>query len=318
MKFECSNQKVKDWFIKAQFPKRTNGLKLLRQMVKYNAACGNGQVLKSRNRSGEWVGLERLLPTEMQLVESFNKETGYLEPDYIQTRMVGGSQVKKYHKNEDVIHFLEETHKSEAWGLSSVPVAINTEILGEIKKFDYNNFKNGLMIDYIIIVEGGSIKDDDILDENGDPIEKDGKNLSVVDVLNEQLKLAKGNELSHSTILLESGEQNVKIRLERLRQEVKDGGFQNLKKDLREGIFAYHRVPPRVVSMLVQGQLGGDNNSDLTLFYENKVKPIQWDMAVLLADEFNREFSWNVSPDEFDFGDLTEAFLSENEKFFEK
>jgi hypothetical protein len=312
MKFSCKNAKVQKWFEDAQFPKRTNSLKLLRQLVKYYVSCGNGLLLKSRDREGKWVGFERLLPSELAIAEATNATTGYLEPNYIQVR----NNKKKLHLNKDVIHFLEETHLSEVWGVSCIAIAINIEILNEIKKFDHNNFKNGLLIDYFIIVEGGSIQENEVLDEEGNLVEKNGKPVSAYDVIEEAISLAKGNTNSHSSILLESQDKDVRIRLERMRQEVKDGGFLKLKKDLREGIFAYHRVPARIVSQLIPSQLGGDNNSDLTLFYENKIKPIQTDVAQILASEFNNEFDFKVKAEDFDFGDLRESFLSIDEKIF--
>ena len=312
MKFECSDPNVQAWLKTAQFPKRANVLKLLRLMVKYYIACGNGLLLKARDRSGNWVGLERLIPSELAIVEAYNPTTFYLEPDYIQVR----DGKKKHHKNKDVIHFLEETHLSEAWGLASLPIAVNIEILQEIKKFDYNNFKNGLLIDYIFIVNG-KVSDEEILDSEGNPaLNAAGNPATIYDTFSDTLKSASGNDNSHKSAMLETGDSQVTVEVHRLREEVRDGGYLKLKKDLREGIFAYHRVPPRIVSQLVSGQLGGDNNSDLTLFYENKIKPIQRDVAQLLADEFNLEFQYQVDPNSFDFGDLRDAFLSEEEKQF--
>jgi len=310
MKFDCQDSRVTDWVKNAQFPKRTNLLKLLRQMVKYYISCGNGLLLKARNASGEWVGLERLLPSELTILEAYNSVTGYLEPDYVQVR----DNQKRLHLNKDVIHFIEETHLSEAWGLACLPVAINIEILQEIKKFDYNNFKNGLLIDYIFIVKG-RIGDDEVLDGEGNPLLKEsGQPYTIYDAFEETLKSSKGNDNSHSSALLETGDTQVAVEIHRLREEVKDGSFLSLKKDLREGIFAYHRVPPRLVSQLVAGQLGGDNMSDLILFDESKINPIQWDIATMLSTEFNNEFGWDIEPESFEFGDLREAFLSEEDK----
>lgn len=53
---------------------------------------------------------------------------------------------------------------SNAWGVSCLPVTVNIEILEQIKTFDFNNFKNGLLVDYFMIVEGGSLKDDVVED----------------------------------------------------------------------------------------------------------------------------------------------------------
>jgi hypothetical protein len=52
---------------------------------------------------------------------------------------------KKDFADADIVHIKKSTHRSNAWGLACLPIAINIEILGEIKTFDYNNFMNGLM-----------------------------------------------------------------------------------------------------------------------------------------------------------------------------
>ena len=101
-----------------------------------------------------------------------------------------------------------------------------------------------------------------------------------------------------------------------MRQQDREGGFLSLKKDLREGILAYHRVPARIVSQLIPGQLGGDSKSDMTMFYNFVVKPLQKRLAMTLAIEFNWEFGWSVSPDDFAFGNLTEILKTEDERLF--
>ena len=126
----------------------------------------------------------------------------------------------------------------------------------------------------------------------------------------------KGNAKSHSTVLIESESRDVKIRLEPLRQQDREGGFLSLKKDLREGILAYHRVPARIVSQLIPGQLGGDNRSDMAMFYHFVIKPLQERLALTLAIEFNYEFDWKLKADDFNFGNLTEILQSDDEKLF--
>jgi len=126
----------------------------------------------------------------------------------------------------------------------------------------------------------------------------------------------KGNAKSHSTVLIESESRDVKIRLEPLRQQDREGGFLGLKKDLREGILAYHRVPARIVSQLIPGQLGGDNRSDMMMFYQFVVRPLQNRLALALANEFNFDFGWNVKPEDFNFGDLTQAIQSADDQLF--
>ena len=306
LQFECKNSSVNAWLTSAEFPGTEDPATILSELVKYYISCGNGFLIKMRNPKGEWVGLERLLPTEAQIVEKYD-EFGFFRPDYIQVK----NNVKQDFANTDILHFRKSTHKSNAWGLACLPIAINVEILSEIKTFDYNNFKNGLMIDYFVIVEGGTLRDGTVTDEQGNEVMTDAYTeieKALIDV--------KGNAKSHSTVLIESESKDVHIRLEPLRQQDREGGFLSLKKDLREGIFAYHRVPARIVSQLIPGQLGGDNKSDMQMFHHFVIRPIQQRLALILSKEFNREYKWNVTPTDFNFGDLTSLFESADEKLF--
>jgi capsid portal protein len=306
MQFECKNSQVKSWMVDAEFPACEDQTTILGEMIKFYLACGNGFLIKMRNAQGEWMGLERMLPSEVQIVENYD-EFGFFKPNYIQVK----NNQKKDFAYEDIIHVKKSTHRSNAWGLACLPIAINIEILGEIKTFDYNNFKNGLMIDYFVIVEGGTLRDGTVTDEAGNEVLTD-----AYTEIEKALTEVKGNAKSHSTVLIESESRDVKIRLEPLRQQDREGGFLGLKKDLREGILAYHRVPARIVSQLIPGQLGGDNKSDMMMFYQFVVRPLQNRLALALANEFNFDFGWNVKPEDFNFGNLTEVLQTADEQLF--
>ncbi len=303
---ECKNTNVQNWLKAAEYPSCESEGTILSEFIRNYLACGNGFLIKMRNAQGQWAGLERMLPSEVSIVENYD-DFNFLRPNYIQTR----NNKKKDFAYADVIHLKRNSHKSNAWGLACLPIAINIEILSEIKTFDYNNFKNGLMADYFMIVEGGTLRDGTVLDEDGNEVVSD-----AYSEIEKALLEAKGNARSHSTVLIESESKDVKIRLEPLRQQDKEGGFITLKKDLREGIFAYHRVPPRIVSQLVSGQLGGDNNSDMILFYNFVIKPLQRRLAETLAQEFNYEFKWGVQPTDFNFGKLTDEIQTTDERLF--
>lgn len=306
LQFTCKNTNVSSWLKAAQYPACENEATIVTEMLKFYLCCGNGFLIKMRNAQGAWVGLERMLPSEVQIVEAYD-EFGFARPNYIQTK----NSKKMDFLYKDIIHLKKSTHKSNAWGLACLPVAINNEILAEIKTFDYNNFKNGLLVDYFMIVEGGTLRDGTALDADGNEVISD-----AFEQIQAALTEAKGTAKAHSTILIESESKDVKIRLEPLRQNP-EGGFLTLKKDLREGIFAYHRVPPRLVSQLVSGQLGGDNDSDMRQFYQFVVRPLQYRLALTLAYEFMFEYpSWNVSPEDFDFGNIADALASSDEKLF--
>ncbi len=306
MQFECKNSQVKAWMVDAEFPACEDQTTILAELMKFYLACGNGFLIKMRNAQGEWMGLERMLPSEVQIVENYD-EFGFFKPNYIQVK----NNQKKDFAYEDIIHVKKSTHRSNAWGLACLPIAINIEILGEIKTFDYNNFKNGLMIDYFVIVEGGTLRDGTVTDEAGNEVLTD-----AYTEIEKALTEVKGNAKSHSTVLIESESRDVKIRLEPLRQQDREGGFLGLKKDLREGILAYHRVPARIVSQLIPGQLGGDNSSDMRMFYQFVVRPLQNRLALALANEFNFDFDWKVKPEDFNFGNLTEVLQTADEQLF--
>ena len=306
MQFDCKNSQVKAWMEAAEFPACEDQTTILSEMIKFYLACGNGFLIKMRNAQGQWMGLERMLPSEVQIVENYD-EFGFFKPNYIQVK----NNQKKDFAYEDIIHVKKSTHRSNAWGLACLPIAINIEILGEIKTFDYNNFKNGLMIDYFVIVEGGTLRDGTVTDEQGNEVLTD-----AYTEIEKALTEVKGNAKSHSTVLIESESRDVKIRLEPLRQQDREGGFLGLKKDLREGILAYHRVPARIVSQLIPGQLGGDNSSDMRMFYQFVVRPLQNRLALALANEFNFDFGWNVKPEDFNFGNLTEVLQTADEQLF--
>jgi len=306
MEFDCKNSQVKSWIEAAEFPACEDQTTILSEMIKFYLACGNGFLIKMRNAQGQWMGLERMLPSEVQIVENYD-EFGFFKPNYVQVK----NNQKKDFAYEDIIHVKKSTHRSNAWGLACLPIAINIEILGEIKTFDYNNFKNGLMIDYFVIVEGGTLRDGTVTDDQGNEVMTD-----AYTEIEKALTEVKGNAKSHSTVLIESESRDVKIRLEPLRQQDREGGFLGLKKDLREGILAYHRVPARIVSQLIPGQLGGDNSSDMRMFYQFVVRPLQNRLALALANEFNFDFGWSVNPDDFNFGDLTQAIQSADDQLF--
>ncbi len=306
MQFDCKNSQVKAWMEEAEFPACEDQTTILAELMKFYLACGNGFLIKMRNAQGQWMGLERMLPSEVQIVENYD-EFGFFRPNYIQVK----NNQKKDFAYADIIHIKKSTHKSNAWGLACLPIAINVEILSEIKTFDYNNFKNGLMIDYFVIVEGGTLRDGTVTDEQGNEVLTD-----AYTEIEKALTEVKGNAKSHSTVLIESESRDVKIRLEPLRQQDREGGFITLKKDLREGIFAYHRVPARIVSQLIPGQLGGDNKSDMLMFYHFVVKPLQNRLALALANEFNFDFGWNVKPEDFNFGNLAEVLQTADEQLF--
>jgi capsid portal protein len=305
VKFECKHPKAKSFFENIQLPVAEDLISIMSDFVHYYIACGNSFFLKMRNLKGEWVGLNRLIPREVMIAENYD-DYGFLKPDYLQVK----SGQKTFFFFSDIIHLLQRNSLSNAWGLACKPIILNIETLYDIKQYDFNRFKNGLLIDYFIIIEGG------VLGERYTEIDEKGKE-KIVDPYKKFLELlgeAKGIKNAHGSIFIETADANSKVRLEPMR--INDNNFGELKKDLREGIIVYHRVPHRLISQETPGRLGGDNNSDLVVFYNMVVKPLQERVATILTREFNNEFNWGVKIDDFDFGNIAEVLENIESKLF--
>ena len=295
VKFECKNKDVNNFINNIQLPEQDDVISIFSDFIHYYIATGNGFLLKMRNMTGQWVGLNRLIPNEVQIVENIDSY-GFLRPDYIQ--VAGGK--KAFFKGKDIVHMLQRTSMSNAWGMACKSIILCIETLHEINAYDYNRFKNGLLLDYFIIIEGGNFGQK-YKDDNGNDVDP----FVELELL---LQKAKGNNNSHRTILIESSDPGSKVRLEPMR--VDDNNFESLKKDLRESVVIYHRVPKRLIGLQTPGQLGGDNNSDMVIFYNMVVKPIQERVAFILSKEFKKEFGWDVNPKDFSFGDISEVMDS--------
>ena len=300
VKFECKNQQVKTFFENVQLPNNEDVVSILSDFVHYYIACGNGFLLKMRSVTGQWVGLNRLIPSEVQIVENYD-DYGFLRPNYLQVK----AGQKAFFYGKDIIHMLQRNSISNAWGVACKPIILNCEILQEIKQYDFNRFKNGLLLDYFIVIEGGSIgKKYTEIDE----ITGETKTIDPLAIFEESLKQAKGNINSHGSILLELDDPNAKMKLEPMR--INGNDFEPLKKELRDAILVYHRVPHRLTSIETPGRLSGDNNSDMQVFYNMVIKPLQYRVAYILAREFKAEFGWDVKAEDFDFGNISEILES--------
>jgi len=305
VKLDCKNAHAKSFLENMQLPAGEDIISIMSDLVHYYIACGNGFLLKLRNLKGEWVSINRLIPSEVAIVERYDK-FGFLAPDYLQVK----AGQKTFIKGDDVIHMLQRNSLSNAWGLACKPIILNIETLAGIKEYDFNRFQNGLLIDYFILVEGGS------LGEKYTEIGEDGVERTVDPYADftQLLAQAKGIKNAHGSIVVETPDPNTKIRLEPMRAA--ENNFEQLKHDLREGIIVYHRVPHRLVSQETAGKLGGDNNSDLNVFFNMVIKPLQERVASILTHHLNTEFSWGVKPSDFDFGDISEVLESIETRVF--
>lgn len=297
----CKNTNVQRWLETATAPRNKSLVQLLKGMIYNYKACGNGLLIKLRNPRGEWVGLERLLPNETQIIEVYNAN-GFLAPDYVQYK----NFKRVWYPYADIIHLYNDIEISDTWGMQGWPAVLAAETLKEIKVFNHNYFKHGGLIEYIIFVEGGQIQGQtaETNPETGEP-----RKVDVYQRLTEVLRAAATNKNSHALAMLETTAGS-KVQVQPLRSTY-EGGFLELQKALQSQIIAYYRTPQRLLGQLISGSLGGDNASDITIYHETVVRPMQLTLASLLTAEFNAEFpTWGVKTTDWNFGDLTRLFKS--------
>jgi HK97 family phage portal protein len=180
--------------------------------------------------------------------------------------------------NHEVIHLSKYSVKSSYYGLPDwhgaiVSIATHTQI-GE---FNLRYFANSAMPDLAVIIEGG-----DMAEEDMEELQR---------YLAENVK---GVVNSHKTLIIPINQRDVKIRLEKL-SEVKEGGFKLLKDLNRDEIVSAHGVPPRLVSIVSQGNLGGGGEglAQLATFMEIEVVPGQTFLADALNGYFEQMFGSN-------------------------
>lgn len=111
VKFEHSNKEVMSFIDNIQLPGNEDIISVFSDFVFYYACCGNGILLKLRNASGQWVGLDRLIPSEVQIAENYD-EYGFLKPIYFHVK----AGKKKEIPSSDIIHMIKKTSKSSVWG----------------------------------------------------------------------------------------------------------------------------------------------------------------------------------------------------------
>jgi len=304
MKIECKNKKVEQWFENGTFPD-DDPISMLQEFVGNYKICGNGLLTKARNLKGDWMGFDRFIPDECVIVERY--ENNFPKPDYVQIR----NNKRLPIENRDVIHIRQLTRKSLFWGLPKLSHIKDVYTISEIDTYNYNDFKNGLLIDYICFISGGTIRDNTVLDDDGNEVKGD-----AYAQLETALSNAQGSNAAHGLITVEFEGTDTKVVLQPLRKE-NDGGYLKLKEELNNGIYTYYGTPKRVVAQAISGELGGSNNSDMILFYYGTIKNIQRRLAIVLAKNFRDELKTDVSEDDFDFGNVIELFKTPDELLFD-
>ncbi len=154
-----------------------------------------------------------------------------------------------------LLHFMRYTGDSLYYGLPTWRgCAEDIELDYYATLYNRNFFINAGIPDMAIIVEGGEF------DEETEQV--------VTTFFQNNFK---GLQNSHRTLFLPVNE-NVKVRFEKLAvdQKNKDASFTSLRQQCRDNILSAHGVPPRLLSVVQSGSLGGsgEGHSQLKIFKE--------------------------------------------------
>jgi len=138
-------------------------------------------------------------------------------------------------------------------------------------EYNIKRFQNNLMIQFMIICEGGEI---------------DSGGLSkVTEFLRANYK---GIQNAGKVLYLNSDDPDVKIRIEKLDSEVRDASFQKLHEKARDNTIVAHGILGRLVGIVTSGSMGGggEATAQFNIFLETMIRPEQADLAKKLQPVF--------------------------------
>ena len=181
---------------------------------------------------------------------SEGKEGGWIQS-------VGGKKVE--FSDDQVWHFYEPNMLSQLWGAPDyMQIVESVQLYSTIRTYNKNFFVNNAIPDSIIFLKGGDIS----------PSTESGIRKFFRDKFRGVENAAK--------FCIAPLPEGVDVQLEKL-QDTKDGKFLELKDSLITEISACHGVPPRLISILVAGKLGGagEAEGELKIFLATQIKPMQ-------------------------------------------
>ena len=187
----------------------------------------------------------------------------YQGPGQSEKHPLKAFDVAETEPGSSIIHFAQWSTTDRYYGLPYWRGAlVDIELDYYSVLYQKGFFINNGVPDMAIIVEGG---------------EFDEETTTVVqEFLQDEFK---GPGQNNRTLYLPINQKGVTIRFERLAVESKDqdASFKNLRNTSRDNIISAHGVPPRLVGVVVAGQLGGggEAESQLSIYQEITVSPVQ-------------------------------------------
>ncbi len=264
-----------------------------RSQIDYQAV-GNLFMEVPRNLKQEPVEIYHARAKTMRRDKSLKRGYWQLQKAKTQEFRAWGQQATNPIKNE-ILHFYAYDPEQSHYGIAEWYPSLAEMILDRsVVEYNINLFLNQLMAKFIIVVEGGQLS----------PTAK----TSLKDYLSKNFH---GIKNAGRTIILSSDDPNVKIRIEKL--EISFGEKSDPKSGTRsisrDNVIAAHGIPPRLMSIINAGQLGGGNENEgqLTVFKSTIIDPEQSRFEEFLNNTLIKAFGdhkWKLKFNEFDVTNL--------------
>jgi HK97 family phage portal protein len=224
---------------------------------------GNGYLEVVRNNKGQ-VGEFYFMPATKSWVAPRDREYNFV---YQNSSMLERAEFKRFTPGDTkagstIIHFANYTQANIHYGLPDWRGCLD-DIALDYYAVQYNKkfFINSGVPDLAIVVKGGAF-------------DEDTRN-AVVAFFQENIK---GYLNAHRTLYLPISDKEIEVKFERLAMDqMKDSSFDKLRERVRDNVVSAHGVPPRLVGIVVGGQLGGGGEitGQLATFQEITVNPVQ-------------------------------------------
>lgn len=205
-------------------------------------------------------------------------------------RQIAGNKKVNY-TEEEIWQFKTDSMQSSFYGSPDYQSILPTlELMATISSYNKNFFNNNAIPDFAIITEGGMLSP--------------AAESSIQRFLRSKFR---GTENAHKTLYLPVPE-GVKIRFEKLQSEsMKDMQFMELRKACIAEIISCHGVPPRLMGIMVPGELGGggETEGERKIFYQTRIKPMQNSFGGQLDAFFKERLGQEVDIEleSFDYGE---------------
>jgi len=267
-------------------------------------AVGNAWFEASRNLKQEPVELYHVRAMTMKRAKNI-RNGGYLQVinGFKVTPLQNWRERKTDVNKNEALHFFSYDPQDDFYGVPSW-IANLGDIMQDRGYVEYtmNLFRNQLLAKFLIVVEGGTLSK------------------AAKQNIRKFLQHHTGVKNAGGTIVLESEDPNVKIRIEKIDHEFlsKDQGSNTVRTISRDVVVASHGVLPRLVGVMSAGQLGGgsENEAQLKSFKETVIDPDQNSFEEFLNRTLIKAFGthkWKIKFNEFDI-----TTMAEDASFYEK